>query len=104
MLLLVLSALSPVRSAPQDSKPPAATHKVRITGFKFVPERLEVAAGDTVIWTNEDIVPHTATSKKAFDSKGLDKGQSWTYVAARKGSYPYICTYHPTMHGELVVK
>lgn len=80
------------------------THTVVIKGFQFIPERLEVAAGDTVVWKNEDIVPHTATAKKVFDSKGIEKGQSWQHVAKQKGSHIYICTYHPTMKGELVVK
>ena len=84
--------------------PPPTTHKVLIQGFKFVPERIEVAVGDTVVWENKDIVPHTATAKKGFDSKEIVTGQSWSYVAKRQGRYEYICTYHPTMKGELVVR
>ena len=103
--LLTLGVLvGPVISAPADSRTDGKTHTVLIKGFQFVPERLEVSAGDTVIWKNEDIVPHTATAKKGFDSKNLDKGRSWSFVARQKGSYPYICTYHPTMKGELLVK
>ena len=41
------------------------THTVRIEGMKFVPERVEVAAGDTIVWTNKDIVPHTVTAAEA---------------------------------------
>ena len=104
VLVLAFAALSPLSSAPADTKPGAKTHTVLIKGFKFVPEQLEVEAGDTVIWKNEDIVPHTATAKKIFDSKKLDQGQSWSYVAKQKGRHPYICLYHPTMTGELVVK
>jgi len=37
------------------------THLARIAGFQFVPNKLEVNVGDTVIWKNEDLVPHTAT-------------------------------------------
>jgi plastocyanin len=99
LIAITLGVLaSPMASAP------GTTHKVLIQGFQFVPQHLEVAVGDTVIWENKDIVPHTATSKKVFDSKNLDAGQSWTYVAKRQGKYEYICTYHPTMKGELVVK
>lgn len=98
MLLCILPA------AAQESTQPAQTHTVLIKGFQFVPENLEVAAGDTVIWKNEDIVPHTATAEKAFDSKSIEKGQSWKFVAKPKGSHAYICTYHPTMKGTLVIK
>lgn len=61
-------------------------------------------AGDTVVWTNEDIVPHTATAKKGFDSKSIEKSGSWRFVTKQKGTYPYICTFHPTMKAELIVR
>lgn len=102
--ILAFCALLTYGSLWADEKAAHKTHTVLITGFKFVPEHLEVAAGDTVIWKNQDIVPHTATATKVFDSKGLDKGQSWSYIANQKGNHPYICTYHPTMKGLLVVK
>ena len=41
------------------------THSVRIEGMKFIPERLEVAAGDTVVWTNKDFLPHSVTAREA---------------------------------------
>jgi plastocyanin len=49
-------------------------------------------------------VPHTATADTGFDSKNLNSGQSWSFVARQKGNYPYVCTYHPYMKGELLVK
>ena len=104
-LLLVLAALGyPVTSAPADPKAVSKTYTVLIRRSKFVPQRLEVAVGDTIVWQNEDIVPHTATANKFFDSGELDRGRSWTYVPKQKGSFRYLCAYHPTMKGELVVK
>ena len=73
--------------------------------MKFVPERLEVAAGDRITWTNRDIVPHTVTARAAgIESGELAQGKSWTYVAHRKGEIAYICRLHPVMHGRLIVK
>lgn len=95
---LVLHAVS------AEQKPAGKMHTILINGVQFQPARLEVVVGDTVVWRNEDIVPHTATAANSFDSKNLDKGQSWSYVAKQKGRIPYLCTYHPTMTGELVVK
>ena len=92
-------ALSVLSSAPSGK-----THTVLIKGFQFVPEHLEVEPGDTVIWNNQDIVPHTATAQKVFDSRQIDAGGSWSYTVKQKGSVRYICTFHPTMKGELVVK
>ena len=78
------------------------TYNVAIKGFKFVPDRLEVNAGDTITWKNEDIVPHIVTGDK-LKSKSMDEGESWTYTAQRKGHFPYKCRFHPTMKGELIV-
>ncbi|MFZ1700531.1 MAG: cupredoxin family copper-binding protein [Pyrinomonadaceae bacterium] len=81
----------------------AKTHVVAIRNSEFSPATITVAAGDTVVFRNYDIVPHTATGR-TFDSGNLDKGQSWRYVAKKKGSFAYICTYHPSMKGRVVVK
>jgi plastocyanin len=104
LLLLSLGTLSPKGSASEGQPAGPKTYTVEIKGFKFIPEKLEVNAGDTVIWKNEDIVPHTATAPKGFDSKGIDPNKTWTYVATKKGAHLYICSYHPTMKGELDVK
>lgn len=81
------------------------THAVRIEGMKFVPERLEVAAGDTVVWTNRDIVPHTVTAGEAkIESGELQTGKSFRLVARKPGEIDYICRLHPVMKGVLVVR
>ena len=73
--------------------------------MKFVPERLEVAAGDRITWTNKDFLPHSVTSKSAgIESGDLGEGKSFSYVAKKPGEIAYICRLHPVMHGTLVVK
>ena len=100
--LILCGLLLSGRSLAGD-KPTSKVITVSITGFTFKPAQLEVDTGDTVIWKNDDIVPHTATGKQ-FDSKNLNQGQSWTYVAKRTGSFPYRCAFHPGMKGILTVK
>jgi len=85
-----------------DQKPAPKTYTVVIKGFKFTPDKLEVNAGDVIVWRNEDIVPHIVTADK-FKSKNLDQGESWSYTAKQKGDFPYNCRYHPTMTAELIV-
>ena len=81
------------------------THAVRIEGMKFIPERIEVAAGDTIVWTNQDIVPHTVTAAEAkVESGDLQTGKRFKFVARRKGEMSYICRLHPVMRGVVVVK
>ena len=81
------------------------THAVRIENFKFVPERLEVAAGDTIVWTNKDILPHSVTAEQAkIESGELQTGKSFKLVARKPGEIDYICRLHPVMKGVVVVK
>jgi plastocyanin len=105
MSLLTLS-LPPAASdlaAAVDTKP--RVHTVLIEGMRFQPEGLTVAAGDTVVWINKDMVPHTATSAAAgFDSLEIAPGKSWTHAVATTGEFDYTCTYHPLMKAVLRVK
>lgn len=76
-----------------------------IEGMKFVPERLEVAAGDTITWTNRDIVPHTVTAAAAgIESGTIAPGAIWKTSVPRRGELPYLCRFHPTMKAVVVVK
>lgn len=85
--------------------PKARIHTVALRGMKNVPATLVVRAGDTVVWKNEDVVPHTATDRgKRFDSGSIEPGGSWSYVADSKGTYDYYCAYHPNTKGKLVVR
>ena len=81
------------------------THTVTIEGMRFQPERLTVAEGDTIVWVNKDLVPHTATSKAGgFDSQLIPVDQSWEFTPTKKGEFAYVCTFHPTMKATLLVR
>ena len=80
-------------------------HVVEIEGFEFRPARLAVAPGDTVVWINRDIVPHTATdSAGTWDSGALGPGASWSLVPSAEGDLTYLCALHPSMKGRLIVR
>jgi plastocyanin len=81
-----------------------ATHTVTIEAMQFSPAVLTVKRGDQVVWANKDLVPHTATAAKAFDSGSLAPGQSWRMTTGKPGRYDYVCTLHPTMKAVLVVE
>jgi plastocyanin len=81
------------------------THSVTIDGVQFHPEELTVHLGDRIVWTNKDPFPHTVTAvNKLFDSHNVAPEASWTYVASKRGEYPYGCTLHPTMKGKITVQ
>ena len=80
-------------------------HTVVIEGMSFVPDTITVARGDTVVWINKDPFPHTVTATSGrFDSHEIKAAKSWKYVPKKGGEFGYLCTFHPTMKGMLVVK
>jgi plastocyanin len=93
------------QSEQTSDRPTAKTHTVIMEGMAFSPEAITVAAGDTIVWINKDLVPHTATSSVAgFDSKIVEANKSWRYKAERTGDFDYLCSFHPTMTAKLLVR
>jgi plastocyanin len=91
--------------ASQKARKPV-THTVTIDATTFSPASLTVAAGDSVVWINRDVIPHTATSASAgaFDSGTIATGKSWKHAFKAKADLAYFCQFHPTMKGRLTVE
>jgi plastocyanin len=78
----------------------------------FEPATVTVVVGvnNTVLWTQNDISPHTVTSAQVpggvgtFDSGPLNKGQEFSVTLTVPGTYLYLCSYHSWMKGTIVVK
>jgi plastocyanin len=104
MKTLMLCALLtlPTIAGAQPAAP--QTHTIAIENLQFTPQTLTIKRGDRVVWANRDLVPHTATAAKAFDSRSIASNASWTYVARTPGRYDYSCTFHPMMKATLVVE
>ena len=101
--VLVILALWAI--AAKATAPSAKTHTVTIEGMRFEPATVTVARGDTVVWVNKDVVPHTATSETGrFDSQTIQPDGIWRQTVDTLGSFPYVCTFHPSMTGTLRVR
>jgi plastocyanin len=90
-----------------DENDAPKTHTVIIKRFKFVPETLTIKAGDTVVWINKDLAPHTATSdveEDRWDTERLNKNEEKAITFTDIGSQKYFCLYHPNMRGEIIVE
>jgi len=75
-----------------------------ISDYKFAPATITIHVGDTITWVNNGPAPHTATaSNGSFNTGTLQKGQSASHTFAQAGTFAYICTIHPFMHGTVVV-
>ncbi len=72
----------------------------------FVPQSIHVDAGDTVTWTNQDQVPHTATGedRDVLQSGTISPGSSFSQVFSEAGEFGYFCEFHPNMTGTIVVQ
>ncbi|MEV5509495.1 cupredoxin domain-containing protein [Streptomyces orinoci] len=91
-----------VAMAPAAPSAPAAASQVTIAGFAFSPSTLTVTKGTTVTWTNNDSVSHTVTGS-GLNSPTLSPGDSYSFTFNSSGTFSYICTIHPSMHGTVVV-
>ena len=80
----------------------------------YDPDPLTITAGDVVEVSNEDTVPHTATSGTGpedaesgsqFDTSIIDAGATAQIDTANlaAGDYPYYCSVHPYMLGTMKV-
>ncbi|MEE2663012.1 MAG: parallel beta-helix domain-containing protein [Myxococcota bacterium] len=74
---------------------------VRIRGMRFEPHEIEIGAGQTVTWINEDAVTHTVTSGKGtrptsapLASPFLPRGGVYQFTFERSGDYEYLCLPH----------
>jgi plastocyanin len=78
---------------------------VAIDNFTFTPPELTVAVGTTVKWINHDDIPHSVVdNNKAFRSKALDTGDSYSFTFASAGTFSYFCGLHPHMVGKVIVR
>ena len=83
----------------------AASGSVTITDFQFTPAQITINQGDTVTWTNNGPTPHSATAPNgSFDTGIFPAGQSRSHTFNDAGTFSYICTPHPQMHGTIVVQ
>ena len=111
-----IGALASRQSA---AKPAALVH---INGEEFLPEKVTIAAGQTVEWKNDTGDPHTVTlvpdkalvpadvalpkNAQPFDSGTISAGMTFRRTFKIPGTYRYYCTLHEGngMVGEVIVR
>jgi plastocyanin len=85
--------------------PPTNAPTVTIANLAFDPAQITIQPGATVVWTNDDSVPHTVTAGDgAFDSGIFDPGASFSWIFDQPGSFAYACQLHPQMQGTVSVE
>ncbi len=75
---------------------------VDLQGLTMQPVAPDVSVGDTVVWTNRDIVAHTVTSSTGrWDSGLIEAGATWLHVLQVDDFGEYRCKYHSSMVAQL---
>ena len=85
---------------------------VSMANIQFDPSELEVKAGDTITFTNDEAVAHdvhkTAGPGADFSSGetgGMQEGDTFELTLDEAGKYEYVCNVHaPGMAGTITVK
>ena len=86
------------------SEPVAATEVEMVKSYRFDPKVIEIDAGDSVTWTNEDNFTHTVQVEGQGDHK-VEQGESVSITFDEPGTYDYVCTLHSQdMDGTVIVK
>ena len=90
--------------AGESSGPVTATEVAMVKSYRFEPETIEIEAGDTVTWTNEDNFTHTVQVDGQEDHKA-GQGESFEITFDEPGTYEYVCTLHSQdMKGTVIVR
>jgi plastocyanin len=88
----------------ESSTPVATTEVTMAKSYRFDPKVIEIEAGQTVTWTNEDNFTHTVEVDGQEDHE-VGKGDSVSIKFDEPGTYHYVCTLHSKdMDGEVIVK
>src|SRR5579862_2894774 len=81
-----------------------ATDTVGIKNFAFSPATITVKAGSTVVWTNDDSIQHDVTfNGGGIVSGAMNHNDTFSHTFPTAGTYHYICSIHPFMHGTVIV-
>ena len=99
LILVVLAVLS-VPSAL------AATKSVDITQAGFTPDRVTIAYGDTVTWTNKDNQNHQVLADQAAfaTSPVLAPNQTYSYTFTKSGNFGYRDALNTRRRGTVIVR
>jgi plastocyanin len=104
LLLPALAVLAAGCGSSGASEPVATSEVAMVKSYRFDPKTIEIEAGQTVTWTNDDNFTHTDQVDGQEDHK-VKQGESVRIRFDAPGTYHYVCTLHSQdMDGEVIVK
>jgi plastocyanin len=110
LLVLALAACSYGTSTPSGTTggttgggTPSASVTVSMKNIAFNPAQVDVTAGGSVTFVNDDSVQHNVAGD-TWSSGPLDPGKSFTQTFPTAGANAVRCTIHPSMTMTVNVK
>lgn len=104
LLLALLATAAPAAVAAVPAVAATGDKTVLIEDYLFKPSRVIVRSGRTVTWRFQDGgVAHNATGAAGIRSGDLRRG-TYRKRFRKPGTYRYVCTFHPSMRGTVVVR
>ena len=98
----LLAAAAAALAAPAAAR--ADGVEVKMPGKFFEPARVTAVAGDRITFRNYDLVTHDVRiAGGVFDSGPIGRFTSWEQAVDQPGEYPFVCTLHAFMSGNLSV-
>jgi plastocyanin len=82
--------------------------EIQMKSLSYLPKKVEISAGQAIVWKNTSYTKHSATSEdgKTFDTGMVAPGHASREILFNQpGDFIYHCSMHgKTMSGEIVVK
>lgn len=117
---LLIATEIPATAAPTEAAAASATEspvktaapilfEARIKLFTYQPSEIEIPAGTTVVWLNEDDIQHSVTSGTSdkptnqFDTDFFVKDETAAVTFDEPGRYIFFCKRHNHMRGVVMV-
>ena len=105
-IVIASTACSSTTTTASEEDAPAIAMTVHVKDGEFDPRDIEIEAGGTVMWINDDIAPHDLhfLAPNKLYSGVVRPGKAWIHTFAAAGNYDYYCDFHNTMKGVVVVR
>ena len=105
-ITLASASCSSKTTTASEEDAPAIAMTVHVKDGEFDPRDIEIEAGGTVMWINDDIAPHDLhfLAPNKLYSGVVKPEKAWIHTFTAAGNYDYYCDFHNTMKGVVVVR
>jgi len=102
VMVTLLVFLLPGLAEEASSAPAAKNASILIEFQAFSPSNLTIEKGTTVTWLNTDHDFHKIKGDK-FESNNLTRGDTFSYLFDKAGTYDYMDALNPSVKGKIIV-